>query len=100
MGRKCLWQTKRACAAAHHLILEDCRRLSVSGVNDIDSFDENTVLLHTENGVLEIRGEGLHIGLLDVETGELTMDGTVRAMIYQEEEKHKKNQSFWARLFR
>ena len=85
---------------AHHLILEDCRRQSVSVVNDIDSFDENTVFLHTENGVLEIRGEGLHIGLLDVETGELTMDGTVRAMIYQEEEKHKKNQSFWARLFR
>ena len=85
---------------AHHLILEDCKRLSISGVNDIDSFDERAVMLHTENDVLEIRGENLHIGLLDVESGELTMDGVVRAMIYQEEEKHKKQQSFWSRLFR
>lgn len=84
----------------HHLILEDCKRLSVSGVNDIESFEEHAVLLHTEKGLLEIRGEGMHIGLLDVESGELTLEGTVRAMLYQSDEKRKDSRSFWSRLFR
>lgn len=85
---------------AHNLILEDRKRLSISGVNDIDSFDEERVLLHTQGGLLEIRGEGLHIDLLDVDSGEVTMNGTVHALLYQADETRKTAHSFWTRLFR
>ena len=60
----------------HTIILEERRRLSVSGVTEIDSFDEQTVVLFCETGELAIRGEGLHINRIDVDTGELSLEGT------------------------
>lgn len=84
----------------NNLILEDRKRLSISGVNDVDTFDEQRVLLHTQLGLLEIRGEGMHIDLLDVESGEITMNGLIHALMYQADETHKASRSFWKRLFR
>ena len=48
----------------HHLVLEDRRALTVSGVSDVDSFDELTVVIYTEMGELTVKGQGLHICLL------------------------------------
>ena len=53
----------------HHLVLEDRRALTVSGVSDVDSFDELTVIIYTDLGELTVKGEGLHINRLNVETG-------------------------------
>ncbi|MEM1485949.1 YabP/YqfC family sporulation protein [Oscillospiraceae bacterium PP1C4] len=61
--------------APHNIIMEDRRRLTVSGVTDIDSFDEQTVVLFCATGELAIRGEGLHINRIDVDTGELSLEG-------------------------
>lgn len=62
-------------AAVHNIIMEERRRLTISGVTDIDSFDEQTVILYCATGALEIHGEGLHINRIDVETGELSLEG-------------------------
>ena len=59
----------------HNVILEDRRRMTVSGVTDIDSFDDETVVLYCETGELCIRGEGLHINRIDVESGDLSLEG-------------------------
>ena len=61
---------------AHNVIMESRRKLSISGVTEIDSFDEQTVVLFCETGELAIRGEGLHINRVDVDTGELSLEGT------------------------
>lgn len=53
----------------HNLILEDRKKLVVSGVEDVDSFDEQTVVAYTAVGELMIKGEGLHINKLSLETG-------------------------------
>lgn len=74
----------------HNIILEDRRNLSISGVNDIDSFDENLVVLFTEMGELTIKGNNLHINKLNVDTGELTMDGEIIALFYNETDNPKK----------
>lgn len=42
----------------HHLVLEDRRALTVSGVSDVDSFDELTVIIYTDLGELTVKGEG------------------------------------------
>ncbi|MBM6920578.1 sporulation protein YabP [Phocea massiliensis] len=86
--------------APHHVVLENRKKLSVSGVNDIESFDESHVLLHTVQGCMDVRGSRLHIGVLDVETGNLSIDGMVEAIIYRDEEKRKQRMSIWARIFR
>lgn len=67
---------------AHQLTLEQRERLVISGVEEVARFDEETILLTTTMGELEIQGENLHIEKLSLEGGELHVDGTISAMIY------------------
>ena len=67
----------------HHLVLEQRERLVISGVEEVARFDEETIVLTTSLGELEIQGEGLHIEKLSLEGGELHVDGTVTALIYE-----------------
>lgn len=83
----------------HNMILEDRRSLSVSGVEDVDSYDENTVVLFTQLGELTIRGKNLHISKLNVDTGELSMDGEIYAIVYSEEAQ-KKQGGIFSKLLR
>ena len=55
----------------HRLLLEQRKTLSLGGVQDVKSFDENEVLLVTVCGVLTIRGKELHVGRLELEKGEV-----------------------------
>jgi len=69
----------------HHLVLEQRERLVISGVEEVARFDEETIVLTTTMGELEIQGEGLHIEKLSLEGGELHVDGNISALIYAEE---------------
>ena len=82
----------------HQLILEDRRALTVSGVSDVDSFDELTVVIYTEMGELTVKGQGLHINRLNVETGELTLEGSVDSLTYTE--IHSRSGGFFGKLFK
>jgi len=66
----------------HQLSLEGRRLLQASGVLDVDSFDEKTVVILTEQGVLTVEGEDLHINHLNVENGDIVIEGTVEALHY------------------
>ena len=57
--------------AAHHIILEEREQLSVSGVEEVESFDENTIIMTTVKGTLVVRGEDLHIEKLSLDGGDL-----------------------------
>lgn len=52
-----------------NIILENREKLSVTGVIDILTFDEDEIMLETENGILEISGSGLKVEQLSSETG-------------------------------
>ena len=67
-----------------NLILEGRKRLSVSGVEEVDAFDENAVRLRTSLGELLILGEDMQIRQLSVETGELLVTGTITELSYTE----------------
>ena len=82
----------------HNLILEDRRSLSVSGVSDVDSFDEQNVIVYTDMGELTVRGRNLHINKLNIETGELVIDGEISSMIYTNNQSS--NQGIFSKLFR
>ncbi len=68
----------------HQLILDDRRRLSLSGVSDVDSFDDTTVVAHTSLGDLTVKGQGLHICRLNTETGDLSLEGQIDLLEYTE----------------
>ena len=80
----------------HHVIMEDRSRLSITGVEDVISFDETEIITRTGQGNLIIRGEGLHIGKLTLDSGEASVDGTVRELCYEEPSPVG---GFWAKLF-
>lgn len=61
----------------HNIIVEDRKNVSISGVTDVESFDEETVVLMTELGELVIKGFGLHISKIDVVSGDLALEGEI-----------------------
>ena len=80
----------------HHLILEDRENLTVSGVEEVESFDENTIVMYTAQGTLIVRGEGLHIEKLSLDGGDLKVEGMVESLTYEESRRNKGG--FFARL--
>ncbi|MBR1498002.1 MAG: sporulation protein YabP [Oscillospiraceae bacterium] len=70
----------------HAAALEDRKRLSLSGVEEVGSFDEREIVLRTSLGGLTVEGEGLSISRLDVEAGNVEVQGHVSALRYDEPE--------------
>ena len=64
----------------HNLILKDRAELTLSGVTDVDSFDETTIIAYTDYGELTVKGENLHINMLNIDTGDLSIDGRVSSL--------------------
>lgn len=71
-------------AAGHRLELVGRERLTVSGVEDVERFDENGIVMSTSAGVLVVTGEDLHIGKLSLDGGELHVDGRIDSVAYEE----------------
>lgn len=72
----------------HSIILENRKSLSISGITDVDSFDEKEICLFTQLGELTIRGKDLHIDSISVETGDMTVTGDIWAVIYGDKDRH------------
>ena len=85
----------------HNVILENRKRLTLSGIEDVDSFDEDTIVLFADGGSLTVKGSGLHINKLSVETGEVSIEGEVDSLVYSDGDGAKnRGVGFLARLFR
>ena len=82
---------------SHRIMLEEREQLVISGVEEVESFDENTILLTTAQGALEIQGEGLHIEKLSLDGGDLRVEGRVHALLY-ESEAGRRGGGFLSRL--
>ena len=70
---------------SHQLTLEGRERLTVSGVEDVERFDESTIVMSTTAGTLVVSGENLHIGKLSLDGGELHVDGQIDSLSYEEQ---------------
>lgn len=70
-----------------NLILENRKNLSISGITDVDSFDEKAICLYTQLGELTIQGRELHIDSMSVETGNMTITGDIWAVVYGDKER-------------
>lgn len=84
--------------APHHVVLEERKHLTVSGVEDVERFDETTIVLSTTQGVMTITGEDLHIEKLSLDGGDLKVEGEIEALVYEEDRAVKGG--FFARLMR
>ena len=74
----------------HHSIMLDNRKaLSLSGVVDVSGFNEETVSIATDLGGLIIRGTGLHISKLSLETGDVEIEGNINSLQYTSTRQNK-----------
>ena len=83
----------------HNVILEGRKNLTISGVTDVDSFDERCISLYTQLGELVIKGRELHINSMSVETGDMTIEGDIWALNYGDKDK-KSSATCLGKLFR
>ena len=84
-------------ASEHRLEMRGRQRLTVSGVEDVERFDENCIVMSTCVGTMIVNGEDLHIGKLSLEGGELHVDGKIDAVMYEEDSAPRA--SLLSRLF-
>lgn len=77
-----------------NIILENREKLSVSGVKDILTFDEEEIILDTSLGILEIHGSGLKVEKLSTDSGEILAKGKIDELLYAKETTVKKGGIF------
>jgi len=85
-------------AVEHRLEIMGRDRLTVSGVEDVERFDETGIVMSTSVGTLVITGENLHIGKLSLDGGELHVDGRIDTVSYEDDSADRTG--FFGRLFR
>jgi sporulation protein YabP len=84
----------------HQLTLKARESLSIEGVVGVESFDDQEVVVETDQGVLLIKGDGLHIKELNLDSGALHVDGSVRVLEYAGDSLGKRSKGVLAKLFK
>jgi sporulation protein YabP len=82
-----------------NLILENREKLSISGIIDVESFNDESVVIDTELGVLIVSGDDLHISKLNIDSSELSIEGTIISCEYSDRDSRGKA-GFFAKMFK
>ena len=83
-----------------NFILENRQKLSISGVNDVLSFDDQVVMVDTELGLLTVKGENLKINKLSIDTSEVIVEGDINYLSYSENSGEKEKTSLISKIFK
>ena len=83
-----------------NLVLENRGKLSISGVLDVLSFDDQIVMVETELGLLTIKGENLRITKLSIDTSEVIVEGNISYLAYSNKEAEKNKGSIISKIFK
>ncbi|TCO71362.1 sporulation protein YabP [Marinisporobacter balticus] len=86
---------------SQNIILENREKLSISGVEHVTSFDENTIILETIKGVLTIKGNHLDMNKLNLDDGNVVVEGEIEAMMYSDRDSMgSKGIGFLGKMFK
>ena len=83
-----------------NLILENRNKLSISGVKDVLSFDDQVVIMETELGLLTIKGDDLKINKLSIDTQEVIVEGEINNMGYSDHSKEEQDGGLFSKIFK
>ena len=83
-----------------NLSLENRKKLALTGVVEVISFDEERILLNTVLGMLSVKGSELKMSKLDVQNGDVSIVGNIDSMIYSGMKIKKEKHSLFKKLFR
>ncbi len=83
-----------------NLVLENRGKLSVSGVNDVLSFDDQVVMVDTELGLLTVKGENIRINKLSLDTAEVIIEGEISSLAYSQNKQEKSTGTILSKIFK
>ena len=83
-----------------NLILENREKLSISGVNDVLSFDDQVVMVETELGLLTVKGENIRINKLSLDTSEVIVEGEISSLTYSQNKQDKSSGTLLSKIFK
>lgn len=85
----------------HKIIMQNRSQGSITGIQDVVSFDENQIVLDTDMGLLTIKGKDLHVSRLTLEKGEVDLAGSIDSLVYSSNTAYRKSgESLFNRLFK
>jgi len=93
-------EEKRRSTSRHSLQIERRENVTVTGMIDVISFDEESVIGETEMGVIIIRGANLHVKRISLDSGELIVTGEIDGITYENPSGGKKAKSLLGRMFK
>ncbi len=83
-----------------NIVLENRGKLSVSGVNDVLSFDDQVVMVDTELGLLTVKGENIRINKLSLDTSEVIIEGEISSLSYSQNKQEKNSGTLLSKIFK
>lgn len=83
-----------------NIVLENRKKLSLTGVEEVISFDDEKILLNTKLGFLTIKGSELKMNKLDVQNGDVIISGIISSIVYSSKEVKKEKESIISKLFK
>ena len=91
---------ERQLIKAHKISLNNRLSGSMTGVREVISFDGGEIILDTEQGIMIVKGDDLHVTRLSLDKGEVEINGRIDGIMYTEnDDKKKERGSFIAKLF-
>ena len=84
-------------ATMHNVIIEDRKKISMTGITDVGSFDEETLNIQSQNGCITVHGENLQITKLSLDSGELCAEGIINSLVYSA--PSVKGKSLFSKMF-
>ncbi|MFO7152702.1 MAG: sporulation protein YabP [Bacillota bacterium] len=88
-------------SSKHRLLLSDREVLEIGGVLNVDKFTDEDIVVSTEKGMLQVKGEKMHMKQLNLDEGVIVVEGYVKAISYTEEiPSGEKRKGLLNRLFR
>lgn len=76
-------------AQAHTLRMDNRRAAALTGISEVIAFDDNQVILSTDQGDVALTGEGLHVTRLMLEEGQLTVEGRIDSVFYSQRKRRR-----------
>lgn len=84
----------------NNIIIENREKMTISGVTDILSFDDQIIIVETNLGLLTIKGENLKINKLNIDTNEFSLNGKIISAAYSEGISEGRQSSFLGKIFK
>ncbi len=86
--------------APHKVVIDSRKKLVITAVEDVDSFNETEVILLTNHGFITVTGDDLHISRLNLEEGQLIIEGGIQSLDYADHEEQRQKRGGLAKMFR